>query len=85
LFKISKLLAVLEIRVNIMSKKILVVEDEYSINDVLTIALKDEGYEVKSVFDGKSALDIIESFRPDLVLLDLMLQDMDGFEICKKI
>ena len=68
-----------------MNKKILVVEDEYSINDILTITLKDEGYEVKSVFDGKSALDVIESFRPDLVLLDLMLPDMDGFEICKKI
>lgn len=81
----TKLLAILEIRVNIMNKKILVVEDEYSINDVLTIALRDEGYEVKSVFDGTSALDIIENFRPDLVLLDLMLPDMDGFEICKKI
>lgn len=61
------------------------VEDEYSINDILTLALRSEGYEVKSVFDGKSALDAIEDFRPDLVLLDLMLPDIDGFEICKRI
>lgn len=68
-----------------MTKKILIVEDEYSINDVLTITLKKEGYIVKSVFDGKSALNIIHDFKPDLVLLDLMLPDIDGFEICKKI
>ncbi|MCQ4922737.1 response regulator transcription factor [Tissierella carlieri] len=68
-----------------MSKKILVVEDEYSINDILTIALIDEGYEVKSVFNGRSALDAIESFNPELVLLDLMLPDIDGFEICREI
>lgn len=68
-----------------MNKRILVVEDEYSINDILTITLRGEGYEVKSVFDGKSALNIIDSFKPDLVLLDLMLPDIDGFEICKKI
>ena len=68
-----------------MSKKILVVEDEYSINDILTIALIDEGYEVKSVFNGRSALDAIKSFNPELVLLDLMLPDIDGFEICREI
>lgn len=68
-----------------MSKKILVVEDEYSINDILTITLKNEGYIVESVFDGKSALEKIDTFKPDLVLLDLMLPDMDGFELCKEI
>jgi len=68
-----------------MTKKILVVEDEYSINDILTITLINEGYEVESVFDGKEALEKIKVFKPDLVLLDLMLPDIDGFEICKKI
>lgn len=68
-----------------MTKKILVVEDEYSINDILTITLINEGYEVESVFDGKTALEKIKVFKPDLVLLDLMLPDIDGFEICKKI
>lgn len=64
-------------------KKILIVEDEFSINDILTIALSKEGYEVKSVFTGKEALNIIKKFQPHLVLLDLMLPDMDGFDICK--
>ncbi|NLV88121.1 MAG: response regulator transcription factor [Tissierellia bacterium] len=68
-----------------MAKKILVVEDEYSINDILTITLKNEGYIVESVFDGESALEKIDVFKPDLVLLDLMLPDMDGFELCKEI
>lgn len=68
-----------------MAKKILVVEDEYSINDILTITLVNEGYKVESVFNGKTALERIELFKPDLVLLDLMLPDIDGFEICKKI
>ena len=66
-------------------KRIWVVEDEYSINDVLTFALRKEGYEVRSAFNGKEALELVENFKPDLVLLDLMLPDMDGFDICKEI
>ena len=66
-------------------KKILVVEDEYSINDGLTFALRKEGYEVRSAFNGKEALELVEVFNPDLVLLDLMLPDIDGFDICKEI
>lgn len=66
-------------------KKILVVEDEYSINDGLTFALRKEGYEVRSAFNGKEAIELVEIFKPDLVLLDLMLPDMDGFDICKEI
>ena len=68
-----------------MGKRILIVEDEYSINDILSIALKKEGYEIKAVYDGKTALSVIDSFGPDLVLLDLMLPDMDGFDICREI
>ena len=66
-------------------KRILVVEDEYSINDGLTFALRKEGYDVRSAFNGKEALELVEIFEPDLVLLDLMLPDMDGFDICKEI
>ena len=66
-------------------KRILVVEDEYSINDGLTFALRKEGYDVRSAFNGKEALELVENFKPDLVLLDLMLPDMDGFDICKEI
>lgn len=66
-------------------KKILVVEDEYSINDAITFALRKEGYDVRSVYNGKNALERFNEFKPDLVLLDLMLPDMDGFDICKEI
>ena len=66
-------------------KKILVVEDEYSINDAVTFALRKEGYDVRSVFNGKDALEKVKEFKPDLVLLDLMLPDIDGFDICKEI
>lgn len=66
-------------------RRILVVEDEYSINDGLTFALRKEGYDVRSAFNGKTALELVESFKPELVLLDLMLPDIDGFDICKEI
>ena len=68
-----------------MEKKVLVVEDEYSINDILTFSLKKEGYNVKSVYDGNSAFMEIDEFKPDLILLDAMLPDVDGFEICKEV
>lgn len=68
-----------------MGKKILVVEDEYSINDILSLGLNSEGYQVKSVYDGESALKEVKVFNPDLVILDLMLPDIDGFEVCKAI
>lgn len=66
-------------------KKILVVEDEFSINDALTFTLRKEGYDVRSVFNGKDALEKVKEFKPDLVMLDLMLPDMDGFDVCKEI
>lgn len=66
-------------------KKILVVEDEYSINDAITFSLRKEGYDVRSVFNGKDALERFNEYKPDLVLLDLMLPDIDGFDICKEI
>lgn len=68
-----------------MSKKLLIVEDEYSINEILTLTLKKEGYEIRSTFDGRSAVAELESFNPDMILLDAMLPDSDGFEICKQI
>ena len=64
-------------------KKILVVEDEFSINDTLKFALSKENFEVQGVYDGKTALKSMEEFKPDLVLLDVMLPDISGFELCK--
>ncbi|MBS6184084.1 MAG: response regulator transcription factor [Clostridium celatum] len=64
-------------------RKILIVEDEMSINDILTTALKREGYDVMSAFSAKEAEMIFNGFNPDLVLLDLMLPDGKGEELCK--
>lgn len=66
-------------------QRILVVEDEISINDILTFALRKEGYEVRGVYKGEDAIEMVESFKPDLVLLDIMLPDKDGFQVCKEI
>ncbi|MDP4144108.1 MAG: response regulator transcription factor [Bacillota bacterium] len=66
-----------------MDFKILVVEDEYSINDILTAALELEGYKVESAFSSKEARELLESFKPDLTLLDINLPDENGFELCR--
>lgn len=66
-----------------LKKRILVVEDEFSINDTLKFALSKENFEVKGAYNGESALKVFEEFEPHLVLLDLMLPDISGFELCK--
>ena len=66
-----------------MNKKILVIEDEAYINDILTTALKSEGYLVKSAFNGTEARELLNTFNPNLTLLDLNLPDESGFDLCK--
>ncbi|MEG0295854.1 MAG: response regulator transcription factor [Clostridium sp.] len=68
-----------------MDKRVLIVEDEKGINDILSRALKKEGYIIKSAFTGEEALNFAEEFKPHLVLLDVMLPDTTGFEISKKL
>lgn len=68
-----------------MDLKVLVVDDELSINDILTTALKASGYKVSSAFSGKETRSFLESFKPDLVLLDICLPDEDGFDLCRYI
>jgi len=68
-----------------MKNRILVVEDEKEIADLLEVYLKNEGYEVYKANCGKDGLDFVERCEPDLALLDVMLPDMDGFQICQKI
>lgn len=65
--------------------RILVVEDEPDIRKTLEFAVRSCGYEVHSAENGKTALYEIESFLPDLVLLDIMLPDMSGLEICQNL
>jgi two-component system response regulator VicR len=68
-----------------MGGKILIVDDEKSIVDILSFNLKNEGYEILTAGDGLSALRVYEERRPDLILLDVMLPALDGFEVCRAI
>jgi twitching motility two-component system response regulator PilG len=65
--------------------KILVVEDEESLLKLESILFTSKGYAVTGARDGKSALEAIAAERPDLVVLDIMLPDLDGFDICRAI
>lgn len=66
-------------------KKIVIVEDEPDILEVLSYNLKREGFEVTTALDGTTGLGLVEKLAPDLVLLDLMLPGIDGLEICRQI
>ena len=68
-----------------MGKKIFILEDELDIANLLEELLVKEGFEVKKFYSGILALNEIAKNRPDLLLMDLMLPDMSGFQICKKI
>ena len=68
-----------------IKKKILVVEDEESLFKLESILLTSKGYEVHGAADGQAALDAIDEVKPDLVLLDIMLPEIDGFEVCRRI
>lgn len=68
-----------------MSSKILVLDDEKEIADVIALYLRNDGYEVETVYTGRGALAAIERNQPDLALLDVMLPDVDGFRILQKI
>jgi two-component system response regulator VicR len=67
------------------AKKVLIVEDEKSISDIIQFNLKKEGFEVDTAYDGESGLEKALNGKPDLILLDVMLPIIDGFEICKKV
>ena len=68
-----------------MSKKILVVDDEKPIVDILKINLIKENYVVFEAYDGEDAVKKAETINPDLILLDVMLPKLDGFSVCRKI
>ena len=68
-----------------MARKILVVEDDHNISDLIRMYLEKEGFEVQTVFDGGSAVETFRSWVPDMVLLDIMLPVMDGWAVCGKI
>jgi len=66
-----------------MAETILIVEDELTLQETLAYNLQRQGYEVEAVGDGPSALDAARRLHPDLILLDIMLPGMDGFEVCR--
>lgn len=68
-----------------MKENILIIEDDKDISDILNFTLKQEGYNVKINPNGLEAENEIKNFKPDLILLDIMLNDTDGFSVCRKI
>ncbi len=66
-----------------MSKRVLIVEDEKNIVDILSFNLSREGYDTLEALDGKTGLQLALEQDPDLILLDLMLPEMNGFDVCR--
>jgi len=68
-----------------MSKKILIVEDEKNIVDILSFNLGREGYDTLAAYDGAKGLELALAENPDLILLDVMLPQMNGFDVCRAV
>src|SRR5690606_10015732 len=68
-----------------MDKKILVVDDEKPIADILQFNLTEEGFTVQCAYDGDEALRLVEEMKPDMILLDIMLPNRDGMEVCREV
>ena len=66
-------------------QKVLVVDDEKSISELITTSLRFVGFEVRTAASGAEALRVAEEFKPHALILDVMLPDLDGFEVCKKL
>jgi len=66
-----------------MGKKILVIDDERDLVETLTYRLEAFGYEVLTAYDGQEGLDKAREERPDLILLDVMMPKMDGYQVCR--
>ena len=65
--------------------KIMVVEDDFDEAKLIKMVLEGEGYEAVCAFNGKDALEKLESEEPDLIVLDIMMPEMDGFAFCEKL
>lgn len=69
----------------IKSAKILLVDDEPNILVPIEFLMRQQGYEVQKAFSGKEALEVLSGYAPDVVILDVMMPGMDGFEVAKAI
>ena len=68
-----------------MPKKILIADDEEDIKTIVQLLLETQGYQIVTAFDGLDALDKVKTEKPDLILLDIMMPILDGFEVCKRL
>lgn len=68
-----------------MSKKILIIDDDESILDAVSLVLEEEGYIVDVMLKGDEAFDKIAAFKPDAILLDVLMSGKDGRDICRKL
>ena len=66
-------------------KKILVIEDDRDISELITYNLERDGYEIACLYDGGQAVEFVRKRKPDLIILDLMLPEVDGIEICRNL
>ena len=67
------------------NERLLLVDDEDNLRTMLEAALRHNGFEVTSAPDGRTALDLVGDVRPDLIVLDVMMPDLDGFEVCRRL
>ena len=67
------------------AQRILVVDDEPSISELISTSLRFVGFDVRTAANGAEALRVAEEFKPHAMVLDVMLPDLDGFEVCKAI
>ena len=65
--------------------RVLVVDDEPNIVDVVTMALRFQGFDVESAGTGAEAIAAVSTFKPDLIVLDIMLPDMEGFDVAQRL
>ena len=68
-----------------MAKKIMIVDDEEGLIELVTAVLEQEGYEVIAAMNGEEALEKLKTVKPDLILLDMMMPGMSGREVCERI
>lgn len=68
-----------------MAKKILIVDDEVDLVEMVSFRLEAAGYKVRQAYNGKDCLEVLKSFTPDLILLDIMMPEMDGVQTAKYI
>jgi DNA-binding response OmpR family regulator len=68
-----------------MSTKILVIDDDAAVTDLLSLLLKSQGFDVTATNNSAEGLNLIREKQPDMVVLDLMMPEMDGWEVCKTV